>query len=74
MHGYFLYNKKTIMKYTLQEVQEMLNTEIRETKIWTLLMIQDDMDNDSLYETELWLTKTKENLDIIFSNLIEWKQ
>jgi len=62
------------MKYTLQEVQEMLNTEIRETKIWTLLMIQDDMDNDSLYETELWLTKTKENLDIIFSNLIEWKQ
>jgi len=59
------------MKYTLQEVKEMLLKEIKETKQGTMLMLEDNPDDNSLYSTFSWLEKTEENIEIIINNLIE---
>jgi len=59
------------MKYTLQEVKEMLLKEIKETKQGTMLMLEDNPDDNTLYSTFSWLEKTEENIEIIINNLIE---
>lgn len=59
------------MKYTLQEVKELLLKEIEETQQGTTLLINDDPDNNVLYDTFRGLETTRENLTNIIDNLIE---
>jgi len=59
------------MKYTLQEVKEMLLKEIKETKQGTMLLLEVSPDDNSLYNTFSGLEKTEENIEIIINNLIE---
>lgn len=59
------------MKYTLQQVQELLNEQITMATIWFNWMIKDDPDNNELYRAVLRLKDTKEDLNNIFKDLIE---
>lgn len=69
------------MKYTLQEVKQLLLKEIEETQQWTVLLINDmeksepreEFIDNSLYDTFIGLNKTRENLEIIFDNLVEYE-
>jgi len=59
------------MKYTLQEVKEILLKEVKETKQGTMLLLEESPDDNSLYNTFSGLEKTEENIEIIINNLIE---